>query len=99
MADQNTLKNLIRIRKNNDIIVAHITDPGEMELIFDNNVTISDGEFQTQVGQGRKLRKEFKDTKEKTLAGIKSDFKKYSIPYFEIDTLNLPKTTEVLTVF
>ena len=89
MADQNTLKNLIRIRKNNDIIVAHITDPGEMELISDN-LTISDGEFQTQVGQGRKLRKEFKDTKEKTHERIKSDLKKYSIPYFRIDTLSEP---------
>lgn len=88
-ADQNTLRNLIRIRKNNDLIVAHITDPVEMELISEN-LTISDGEFQTQVAQDRKLRKEFRATNVKTVERIKSDFKKYSIPYFQIDTLSDP---------
>lgn len=82
-----TIKNIIRLRKRNDVIVAQVTDPGEDVLSMDNLV-ITDGEFQTRIGKSRKLKADFdKDIstkKEQLLSG----FKKYSIPYFQINTLN-----------
>ncbi|PQB05582.1 DUF58 domain-containing protein [Aureitalea marina] len=84
-ANAQTLKTLIRMRKNNDVIVGQITDPLESYLLKER-YTISDGEFQSQVGSSKKLRREFHEEVSNRMDKLKTDFKKYGIPLIPFDT-------------
>lgn len=95
-ANKNTLKTLIRMKKNNDVIVAHISDPTEMRIDF-SQVVISDGHYQTKINKGKKLKKEYAELKSNFLKSMQSDFKKYGIPFFEMNTLE-PATTQLRTL-
>lgn len=88
-ANTATLKNLIRLKKNNDVIVAHVSDPGESTLIQDR-VTMTDGQYQTRLGRSKKLRNKFKEEKKSIFEVMKADFKKYGIPIIPFDTMSEP---------
>lgn len=97
-ADEQTLKTLIRIRKNNDVIVCKIADSLEDDLL-QQQYTVSDGEYQSQVGSSKKLRQEFHNDMESWNNRLKTDFKKYGIPMIPFDTTREPakQLREVVT--
>lgn len=97
-ADEQTLKTLIRIRKNNDVIVCKIADKLESELL-EQQYTVSDGEYQSQVTSGKKIRREFHQDMESWNNRLKTDFKKYGIPMIPFDTGTEPskQLREVIT--
>ena len=84
-ADMNTLRQMIRLRKNNDVIVAHIGDRAE-RVLTSGKITLSDGEYQTRLEKDRKVVQEFEAEKEKQFERMKSDLKKYSIPFLAFNT-------------
>lgn len=84
-ADDQSLKSLIRIKKNNDIIVCQISDPLELELLKES-YTITDGTYQSQVTSAKKIRRDFRQDMEAHMKRLKTDFKKYGIPLIPFDT-------------
>lgn len=88
-SDETTVKNLIRMRKNNDVIVTHITDPMEMELLV-NNIVISDGDYQTQIDNNKKVKEQYNTDSTTRLQIMKDKCKKYNIPFMEVNTLEEP---------
>lgn len=81
-----SMKSIIRLRKRNDVIIAKVSDPGE-EILFKSDLVISDGEFQTRLGQSQKIRAGYaKDISTKN-EDLFTGFKKFGIPYFQVNTL------------
>lgn len=83
--DMTTLRQMIRLRKNNDVIVAHIGDQAERTLTS-GKITLSDGEYQTRLEKDRKVVEEFESEKEKQFERMKADMKKYGIPFLAFNT-------------
>ncbi len=83
--DMSTLRQMIRLRRNNDVIVGHIADPAEREL-SSGKITLSDGLYQTRLEKDRKVREEFAREKEANFQRIQSDLKKYGIPFLTFNT-------------
>lgn len=88
-ADNTTLRQLIRLRKNNDIIVARISDPGETNL-SPEKITLTDGLFQTRLEKDLKLKARFASERKANIEKLEAGFKKYGIPLLEFDTLEQP---------
>jgi uncharacterized protein (DUF58 family) len=84
-ADDFTLKELIRIKRNNDVILAHVSDPSEME-ISSKNITISDGSYQIRLDKDRTLKKKFKADQVLWLEKANVECKKYGIPFLSFHT-------------
>lgn len=85
------LKQIIRLKKNNDVIFGLISDPAEQEL-RSNNITLSDGEYQLLLEKDKSIRKEFRSALLDQLDTCKTDFKKYGIPLLSFSTLEDPVT-------
>lgn len=79
-ADVTTIKQLIRLRKNNDVIVAHISDPAEQELLQDS-IVLTDGSYQTKLNKGKSFRRTYRKQREDQIETLRTEFKKYRIPY------------------
>ncbi len=88
-ANSLSLKLLTHMRRNNDVLVAHISDPAEFE-IKGENIVLSDGYFQTIVHKNRNFRKEFKKNERSFIDRMKVDLKKYGIPFLPFHTLEEP---------
>ena len=88
-ADHKTLKLLIRLKKNNDVVVARISDPSENSL-SQEKITMSDGEFQTRIDKDNKVRKQFQMERHKYWQEMSEGFKKYSIPLLDFHTSEEP---------
>ena len=84
-ANKETRRQLIRLRRNNDVIVCFIYDEAESELTT-SQITFSDGEYQTRLEKGRKFRKEFRDEKESEFERLSAACKKYKIPFLPFNT-------------
>ena len=84
-----TLKNLTRLRRNNDVIAIHILDPAEKKLP-EGKIILTDGEFQTQLSEGKKIKNQYHTKKEKDLEQIQSNCKKYNIPFVQLHTAEEP---------
>ena len=87
--DMTTLRQIIRLRKNNDVIVAHIMDQGERSITA-GKITLSDGSYQTRLEKDHKIRQSFEIEKETQFEKMKSDFKKYGIPFLSFNTNEEP---------
>lgn len=90
-ADQETVKQLIRLKKNNDVIIAQISDPAEATLGKDRMV-VTDGEYQTVVGKNKALSRDYAESWQQRLELIKATAKKYGMPYLNFSTLDEPAT-------
>lgn len=88
-ADMTTLRQMIRLRRNNDVIVAHIGDKAERVLTA-REITLSDGEYQTRLEKEPKVLQEFESEKEKQFERMKADFKKYGMPFLTFNTEEEP---------
>ncbi len=88
-ATMTTVRQLVRLRRNNDVIVGHIQDIGEQELTT-SKITLSDGEYQTQLLKGRKHRKAFKEETALEFEQLKASCKKYNIPFLAFNTSEEP---------
>ena len=84
-ADDQTLKELIRIRRNNDVILAHISDPAEVDISA-KMLTISDGLYQMRLDKDSNLRNKFKLSQMEWLNIAIEDCKKYGIPFLNFNT-------------
>ena len=84
-ADDLSLKELIRIKRNNDVMLAHISDPAEMEIDA-KKITLSDGQYQIRLEKDRSLRKKFKSEQLDWLEKARLECKKYGIPFLNFHT-------------
>ena len=85
-SDITTLRQIIRLRKNNDVIIAHISDQAERSLVS-ANITMTDGAFQTRIEKDQRIRQNFTKEKELQFDRMSSDFKKYKIPFLTFNTV------------
>ena len=84
--NEDVIKQLIRLKKNNDVIFANVWDPLEREIKA-KKITLTDGEYQILIENNNKLKKQFVEETSSLLTRIQDDFKKYSIPMFAISTM------------
>ena len=85
------MKQLIRLKKNNDVIFGHIWDPLEQDLMTDP-ITLSDGNFQIHINKDKNFKKLFKRKLSDEWNQILFNFKKYEIPLLSFSTLENPAT-------
>ena len=83
--DEKSLRMMTQIKRSNDLIVGWVGDPAEQSL-FKDPIVLTDGTYQTQIGKGKRIRKEFDKEVNQRKKGIVQDMKKYGIPCFPIDT-------------
>ena len=85
MADNQTMKSLIRMKKNNDVILARVTDPSEKKLPG-VKITYTDGNFQTRLEGDKKIRQRFTDGQMRFQQNQGESFKKYGFPLLDFNT-------------
>ena len=85
LADSQTMKLLIRMKKNNDVILARISDPAESTLP-DVKITFTDGNYQTRFDKERKIREKFELEQSGFRASQSEAFKKYGFPTLDFHT-------------
>ena len=85
--DDKSLRMMTQIKRSNDLIIGWVQDPAEASLGKDP-IVLTDGTYQTQVGKGKRLRKDFDKDVAAHKEAILQDFKKYGIPCFSINTEN-----------
>ena len=85
IADNQTMKSLIRMKKNNDVILTRITDPAEKKLP-EAKITFTDGIYQTRLEGDRKIRKQFEEDHERIELKQSETFKKYGFPLLDFNT-------------
>ncbi len=83
--DDQTMKLLIRMKKNNDVILARISDPTEKELP-EVKITLTDGNFQTRLEGDKKIRQRFGQKKLSFKKSQSESFKKYGFPLLDFHT-------------
>ena len=84
-ADDHTMKSLIRIKKNNDVVLARIIDPAEAKLP-EARITFTDGTYQTRLESERKVRNSFEEEQADFRLKQAESFKKYGFPLLDFDT-------------
>lgn len=85
LGDNQTMKSLIRMKKNNDVILARISDPAEARLP-EFKITFTDGTYQTRLEGEKKVRKSFEEDRANFRLKQTESFKKYGFPLLEFDT-------------
>lgn len=80
------MKQIIRLKKNNDVIFGSIWDPMEQE-IQSKKIIVSDGEYQILIENDKKLKSAYKDLYASSWQKKQEDFKKYGIPFLSFSTL------------
>ena len=83
--DSKSLRMMTQLKRGNDLIVGWVEDPAE-ETLSKDPIVLTDGSYQTQVGKGKRLRKEYAKAVNTHKEEILQDFKKYGIPCFPINT-------------
>lgn len=84
--DNETVKQLIRIKKNNDLIFVNISDPLETNLDFEQ-IVVSDGQYRLNVSDRSKLASNYKSKRKEMMEALKNTLNKYGIPLLEITTV------------
>ncbi|MBO3117452.1 DUF58 domain-containing protein [Winogradskyella sp. DF17] len=88
-ANDQVIKQLIRLKKNNDVIFGHVWDPLEKEILA-KKITLSDGEYQILIAKDKTLKNNYKKAQAALLQKTQEDFKKYGIPFLSFSTLESP---------
>lgn len=83
--DNKTIKQLIKIKKNNDLIFVNISDPLETHMDF-QQIVISDGHYRINVSGRSKLINSYKSKQKEMMVEHKNTFNKYGIPLLQITT-------------
>jgi uncharacterized protein (DUF58 family) len=83
--NHDTVKHLIHIKKNNDVIFANISDPLESNLNF-NQIVLSDGKYRINISGTSNLRKDYEAKRKAQEEYLKDTLNKYGIPLLPITT-------------
>ncbi len=84
--DDVTMKNIISLKKRNDVIIGQISDPGEY-ISSRDNLVVTDGELQLRIGRNKGLEEEYNKELRSKNEMLYALFKKFDIPYFQLNTL------------
>ena len=86
-ANVDTIKKIIRLSRNNDVIAAQVIDPMEAKLPG-TRISVSDGEFQTLVEKNTKVHRLYEQSYEEQQNWLMAQFKKYGVPHVQLNTVD-----------
>ncbi len=85
--DEDCLRKIIQIRRNNDVIVGTISDPVEDQLNFQEAV-LSDGYHRLKLSKKAHLKEAYQKSMTELKEALSAEFKKYAIPYLVLSTMD-----------
>lgn len=91
--DETIMKNMIQLSRHNDLIAVQIVDPLE-EALPPHRMVLSDGTFQTALGQQNRIRNSLKKEQIKKQQYLSEQLQRFGIPLLKIDT-TAPASTQL----
>jgi len=83
--DDHSVKEIIQLKRNNDVILIAVTDPMEYQFNADNAV-VSDGYYRLKIKEKSKLIRDYNNRIEELTTTIQTKLKKYGIPFLSMNT-------------
>jgi uncharacterized protein (DUF58 family) len=90
-ANIETIKKMIQLSRNNDVIAVQVIDPMEAKLPS-TRISVSDGEFQTLLEKNAKVHRQFEQNYEEGQTWLAAQFKKYGMPHVQLNTTDTVAT-------
>ena len=85
--DEDCLLAVTRLRRDNDVIAAVVSDPLERSLASADQLVVTDGEFQLQIDSARsETERQFQQAYAARLAGLVDSLKRHAIPVIPLGT-------------